>query len=113
MNPTSHQPPALAAALLCGLFVAAPAWAHSRGELLYTTHCLACHTDQVHWRDKRQAVDWPSLREQVRQWQAAAQLGWNDDDVEQVARHLNETYYRFPPPAGTRVLSQATPALRP
>ena len=25
----------------------------SRGELLYTTHCIACHSTQVHWRDKR------------------------------------------------------------
>jgi mono/diheme cytochrome c family protein len=25
---------------------------HNRGERLYTTHCIACHSTQMHWRDK-------------------------------------------------------------
>ena len=86
----------LAMALLAT--VAAPAAAQSRGELLYTTHCIACHNTQVHWRAKKQAVDWPSLRAQVQAWQAAAQLAWTDDDILQVAGYLNETHYHFPPP---------------
>lgn len=73
---------------------------------------MACHTAQMHWRDKRAAVDWPSLREQVRQWQASAQLNWNDDDIDQVARHLNASFYRYPPPPGGPVVSQAPTSQR-
>lgn len=86
----------LAAALLAA--VAVPAAAQSRGELLYTTHCIACHNTQVHWRARKQVVDWPSLRAQVRAWQATAQLAWTDDDIQQVAVYLNDAHYRFPPP---------------
>jgi len=72
----------------------APA-AASRGELLYTTHCIACHTTQVHWRSSRLVTDWAGLLLQVRRWQAAAALQWSDADITEVARHLNNTTYRF------------------
>lgn len=68
----------------------------SRGELLYTTHCVACHTTQMHWRDKKLATDWPSLKAQVQRWQARASLDWSDADVTEVARYLNDTIYRYP-----------------
>jgi hypothetical protein len=86
---------AFAAALVTGL-VTLPAQAESRGELLYTTHCIACHTERMHWRDQRLATDWASLKVLVRRWQGVAQLGWNDDDIVEVARHLNERIYHFP-----------------
>jgi len=73
-----------------------PVLAQSRGALLYSTHCIACHTEQVHWREKRLATDWPSLTAQVRRWQADAALNWGEDDVAEVARYLNEEFYRFP-----------------
>lgn len=83
---------------------AAPA-APTRGELLYTTHCIACHNSQMHWRDQRLATDWASLRAQVRRWQGVANLGWSDDDILEVARHLNERIYRYPV-SGDKVVSQ-------
>ena len=67
-----------------------------RGQLLYSTHCVECHTTQVHWRDQNLARDWESLKAWVRHWQAEARLQWSEDDVDAVARHLNETIYRFP-----------------
>ncbi len=27
-------------------------------ELLYSTHCITCHTTIVHWREKTLAADW-------------------------------------------------------
>ncbi len=84
------------------------AWAQTRGELLYGTHCLTCHNSQMHWREKKQVVDWASLRAQVRRWQATDQLAWSDEDIDHVARYLNETFYRLPPPS--QVLASATPA---
>ena len=68
----------------------------SRGELLYTTHCVSCHTAQMHWRDKLQAYDWSSLNFQVRRWQGNVGLGWSDDDITEVARYLNDGFYGYP-----------------
>ena len=73
----------------------APA-AQSRGELLYSTHCIACHTQQVHWREHKLVVDWASLDAQVRRWARNAGLSWTDNDVVEVARYLNALHYRFP-----------------
>jgi hypothetical protein len=82
----------LAAPALRALGPAAP----SRGELLYSTHGIVCHPTRMHWRDQRRARDWESLKAQVRRWQGEAQLQWSEEDIEAVARHLNETIYRFP-----------------
>lgn len=77
--------------------IAPSAHAESRGGLLYSTHCAACHTSKKHWRDKKLAADWGSLKALVRRWQAATFLGWRDDDILAVTRHLNRHFYRFAP----------------
>jgi len=100
-----------AASVLAGALALAPAvQAQSRGELLYSTHCIACHTTQMHWRDKKRATDWNSLKAEVRRWQAAAQLRWNEDDILAVTRHLNERIYRFEQTSDR--LSSLVPAAR-
>lgn len=68
-----------------------------RGELLYETHCLACHTEQMHWREQRLVTDLESLAMQVQRWQTVTRAGWNSEDIEAVVRYLNNVYYRFPP----------------
>jgi mono/diheme cytochrome c family protein len=86
----------VAAIALAGLFApAGAALAQSRGELLYTTHCIGCHSTQIHWRDQRRATDLGSLREQVRLWQGRALLSWTDEDIAEVTRYLNQSIYRF------------------
>ena len=70
----------------------------SRGEMLYTTHCVACHNARVHWRDKRLVTDWNSLRAQVRRWQGVQELKWSEADITEVARYLNTFYYEYPAP---------------
>lgn len=77
-----------------------PSPSPGRGQLLYETHCVACHDTQVHWRNRRRANDWPALLVQVRRWQNEARLNWDDADIEAVARHLNDTIYRHPRPVG-------------
>ena len=74
----------------------------TRGQLLYETHCIACHNSQMHWRDARVARDWPGLVAQVRVWQERGKLQWSADDIGEVARHLNDTIYRLPRPAEPR-----------
>jgi mono/diheme cytochrome c family protein len=81
--------------LTCGLVIASSAISQSRGELLYTTHCITCHTTEMHWRDKRSATNWLALKAQVRRWQDAASLAWSDDDILDVSRYLNESIYHF------------------
>jgi hypothetical protein len=85
------------------LIAVAPALAQtplaSRGELLYDTHCLACHSTQLHWRTNKAALDWASLRFEVRRWQGQSQLRWGDDDIDEVTRYLNDRIYHFEPPA--------------
>lgn len=68
----------------------------SRGELLYTTYCIACHNEQIHWRDKKIARNWGSLKAQVSHWQDVAQLAWSDMDIVEVARYLNARHYHYP-----------------
>jgi mono/diheme cytochrome c family protein len=88
--------PWCALALLCAaLLPAAPALAQSRGELLYSTHCITCHTAQMHWRDNKAATHWAGLKAQVRRWQNAASLQWSDADILDVTRYLNDTIYHF------------------
>lgn len=84
----------LAFALYGGLAAAQP----GRGELLYSTYCNDCHTEQVHWREKKLVTNWTSLVAEVRRWQANAMLEWGGDDVEAVARYLNALYYHYPLP---------------
>ncbi|MBK7062738.1 MAG: cytochrome c [Rubrivivax sp.] len=67
----------------------------SRGQMLYANHCVACHSTQMHWRDKRLVTDWDSLKTQVRRWQATAQLNWSEADIDDVARYLNDSIYRL------------------
>jgi mono/diheme cytochrome c family protein len=68
----------------------------SRGELLYTTYCIGCHTAQVHWRDRKLVTSWPGLKAEVRRWQKTGGLSLDDDDIDAVARYLNVLYYHFP-----------------
>lgn len=68
----------------------------TRGELLYSTHCIACHSTQVHWRDKKLVTNWTSLRTEVGRWQKSAGLEWGDDDIAAVTRYLNALYYHYP-----------------
>jgi mono/diheme cytochrome c family protein len=71
-----------------------------RGQMLYDTHCISCHTRQVHWRQASVVRNWQDLRDQVTRWQASASLGWSQDDITQVARYLNDTIYRMPQTGG-------------
>lgn len=79
----------------CAAGAHAQAGAPSRGQLLYATHCVECHNAQVHWRNQRQVRDWETLRAWVRHWQGDARLQWTEEDVEAVARYLNDSVYHF------------------
>ena len=81
--------------LFSAMTITPSAQAQSRGELLYSTHCISCHTSEMHWREKKAATDWVSLKFQVRRWQGAASLSWSEGDIQDVTRYLNESIYRY------------------
>jgi cytochrome c5 len=81
-----------------------------RGRLLYQTHCVACHSTQMHWRENRLVSDWATLLAQVQAWQSREQLRWSENDVTDVAHHLNTTIYRLPAPARRAAAPGAAPA---
>jgi mono/diheme cytochrome c family protein len=90
---------AFALCLFCGMHTLAHAQLNNtgpRGELLYATHCSACHASEIHWRKQRLVTDWNSLIAQVRKWQASIGQIWSDDEIVDVARYLNALYYDFP-----------------
>ena len=99
----------MALASACLAF-ATPAFAQSRpepavsgGGLLYETHCIGCHSKQIHWRERKLATDWASLAAQVRRWQANTGLQWTNEEVDEVTRYLNRTIYMFPEDGPKRV----------
>ena len=93
----------LACLAVCALTTAAaqPAAPSARGELLYSTYCIACHSREGHWRQKKLATDWASLNAQVRRRAGNSGLGWSDDEIADVARYLNVVHYRFAAPSVT------------
>ena len=77
----------------------------ARGGLLYSTHCSACHTSTIHWREQKLATDWKSLKAQVNRWQGYTQLRWSEEDIIDVTSYLNTHYYNFISPE-PKALSQ-------
>ena len=69
-----------------------------RGGDLYRTYCIACHTAQVHWRDKRLVKSWEDLRYQVTRWQRIAGQDWSAQEIDDVAAYLNRAFYDVPCP---------------
>jgi mono/diheme cytochrome c family protein len=69
------------------------------GILLYETYCISCHTTQIHWREKRLAKDWITLKGQVDRWQLTIGQSWSRQQIDDVTRYLNGQFYKFDPAA--------------
>ena len=68
----------------------------NRGAMLYNNNFIQCHTQQIHWREKKIATDWESLIAQVDRWQRTSGLAWSKNDIKEVSRYLNGEYYHYP-----------------
>jgi hypothetical protein len=79
-----------------------PATGEPNGELIYKTYCIGCHTTEVHWREKRLATDWASLKFQVRRWLDNNGIGLSEGEVNALTGYLNRRYYRFSAPIALR-----------
>jgi len=79
----------------------------ARGRVLYETTCDACHSANVHWRDKRIADSWQALLREVGRWQGNAGKRWNASEINDVAAYLNERFYHHPCPAAECAAKEA------
>lgn len=77
---------------------ALPAADMLRGRDLYQTHCIACHTAKVHWRDNSVVRSWGDLRSQVTRFQRIAGQEWSVQEIDDVAAYLNDVFYKMPCP---------------
>lgn len=66
-----------------------------RGRLLYENHCLACHESSIHIRETQGARSLEVVRAAVLRWQAVLALGWGAEEVADVAKYLNATWYGY------------------
>lgn len=67
----------------------------SRGKMLYSNHCHACHESNVHIRAHRKVKKKTDIYYWVNRWSAHLKLGWNSTDRDQVVEYLNKAYYKF------------------
>lgn len=68
---------------------------NSRGQLLYETHCAACHDQSVHNRKPRKADSIGKIKYWVTRWSTELKLSWSSSDIDAVAQYLNSKYYKF------------------
>jgi len=67
----------------------------SRGEMLYSNHCLSCHESIVHIREKHSARNLDALRQAVTRWAKELGLTWSSQEIEDVILYLNLNYYHL------------------
>ena len=114
MRPQSSRPYStlLAGFLFAFAFTAAPASAQTvaspdrllsaadlaNGRALYQSACDMCHSQNIHWREKRLARSWELLVKEVTRWQSNAGRHWESSEIRDVAAYLNERFYQLPCP---------------
>jgi len=98
---------AMAALLAAPLALGADA---EHGRALYELRCMSCHSESVHGRQKRVAASFDDVRAWVVRWNEHLGLRWSADEIDDVAVHVNATYYRYKcPPDVCRVISRLSP----
>jgi hypothetical protein len=67
----------------------------NNGMNLHQENCLRCHQSEIYTRDDRKVKTLEQLKKQVQQCELAIELGWFEEEVEDVTGFLNVTYYMF------------------
>jgi cytochrome c553 len=65
------------------------------GKAQVEENCTACHGSEVYTRKERRVTRRQGLSTQVQRCQLSLDLNWFEDEVENSAEHLNQTYYHF------------------
>jgi mono/diheme cytochrome c family protein len=66
-----------------------------RGQTLYELRCGECHSESVHGRAQRAATKYPEIRYWVTRWSSHLGGFWREEEISDVTKYLNETYYGF------------------
>lgn len=72
-----------------------PAANLDNGKTLVQGNCTKCHDERVYTRPDRRVTTLEGLNQQVGRCEQALGLKWFDDDIDNVAAYLNQTYYHF------------------
>lgn len=85
------------AALLLFIFFAGRAAAADieNGDDLHFENCTGCHDETLYTRENRNVQSLARLGKQVRFCKDSLELGWFDEDVDDVVEFLNQNYYHF------------------
>jgi cytochrome c553 len=65
------------------------------GKTLVDGNCTKCHDERVYTRPDRRVTTLDGLHKQVTRCEQSLGLKWFDDDIDDVAAYLNQTYYHF------------------
>ncbi len=72
------------------------------GEELHAKNCITCHSSltrgkptSLYTRANRRVTSREGLTKQVRRCELSLGLKWFDEDIDDVAEYLNESYYHF------------------
>lgn len=65
------------------------------GDDLHFENCTGCHDETVYTRANRTVQSMQRLGLQVRFCKDTLELGWFDEDVDDVVEFLNRNYYHF------------------
>jgi cytochrome c1 len=81
------------------MLFAAPAMAQDaqRGKQLYETHCLTCHYERIHHRDRARSLvrNYPGLQAEIARRAELTKQPFSIGDLEDIAEYLNRSHYRF------------------
>jgi cytochrome c553 len=72
-----------------------PAVDVNHGKTLQQQNCMACHDDGMYTRDARKVTTLGGLHKQVKRCELTLGLKWFDEDINDVAAYLNESFYKF------------------
>lgn len=72
------------------------------GKKMLEQHCISCHASSfggdgsgIYTRENRKVKDASALIQQIRTCNTNLGLNWFEDEELNVARYLNDTYYKF------------------
>lgn len=88
---------ALGVALAVALAPAALAQDAARGKQLYETHCLACHYERIHKRERERSLvrTLAGLRLEVARRAELTGRPFAVEDLDDIAEYLNRSHYRL------------------
>jgi len=64
-------------------------------ELYKTANCSACHDPSHYTNENRKVKNYKELSKQVDACRYSNNVGWFDEDRDDVVKYLNDTYYKF------------------